>query len=305
MSFRWIKKLVYVCNPVGLGDDYLWMILKDGIEPNNKIQLAYNNDIRAIDISKNQQEYYATAIHEPEVEFNIIRNIEGLNYNGKFQEAVEYKATQIPTRLIKYYGLNENEIINKSKMEYLKEQKIYLSSFSGFNDPFEGKFFRFDSAKLENYGWNKDMVKHYYDSIAGNFRYTCLSDTDENNMPMWTYYANNHQGFCVEYLLCDTQKKYIFPVTYEPERVAANVITTNLLYEYMEMKEQGRNYTDTSSDANVYLQMMILSLAAKHKSWEHEKELIDAVKDIDVCKMYQTEIDEDSSEFGFNQNLIG
>lgn len=48
---------------------------------------------------------------------------------GKFQEAVEYKATQIPTRLIKYYGLNENEIINKSKMEYLKEQKIYLSSF--------------------------------------------------------------------------------------------------------------------------------------------------------------------------------
>lgn len=254
---------------------------------------------------------------------------------GKFQEAVEYKATQIPTRLIKYYGLNENEIINKSKMEYLKEQKIYLSSFSEFNDPFEGKFFRFDSAKLENHGWNKDMVKHYYDLIAGNFRYTCLSDTDENNMPMWAYYANNHQGFCVEYLLCDTQKKYIFPVTYEPERVAANVITTNLLYEYMEMKEQGRNYTDTSADANVYLQMMILSLAAKHKSWEHEKEyriisfwdyfpaiptkiyiginckeehkkeLIDAVKDIDVCKVYQMEIDEDSSAFGFKQNLIG
>lgn len=122
---------------------------------------------------------------------------------------------------------------------------------------------------------------------------------------MWAYYANNHQGFCAEYLLCDTQKKYIFPVTYEPERVAANVITTNLLYEYMEMKEQGRNYTDTSADANVYLQMMILSLAAKHKSWEHEKELIDAVKDIDVCKVYQMEIDEDSSAFGFKQNLIG
>lgn len=60
------------------------MILKDGIEPNDKIQLAYNNDIRAIDISKNQQEYYATAIHEPEAEFDIIRNIEGINYDGKF-----------------------------------------------------------------------------------------------------------------------------------------------------------------------------------------------------------------------------
>lgn len=112
------------------------------------VQLAYNNDIRAIDISKNQQEYYATAIHEPEVEFDIIRNIEDINYDGKFQEAVEYKATQIPTRLIKYYGLNEDENINKSKIEYLKRQKIYLSSFSGFNDPFEGKFFRFDSANI-------------------------------------------------------------------------------------------------------------------------------------------------------------
>ncbi len=84
VSYRWIKKLVYVCNPVGLGDDYLWMILKDGIEPNDRIQLAHNNDIRAIDIAMNQQEYYATAIHEPEVEFDIIRNIENINYDGKF-----------------------------------------------------------------------------------------------------------------------------------------------------------------------------------------------------------------------------
>lgn len=253
---------------------------------------------------------------------------------GKFQEAVDYKATQIPTRLVKYYGLNENEIVNKSKIQYLKAQKIFLSSFSGFNDPFEGKFFRFDKEKLESSGWDKDMVKHYYDSIAGSFRYTCLSDTDENNMPMWAYYANNHQGFCVEYLLCDMQKKYIFPVTYEPERVAANAITTNLLYEYMEMKEEGRHYTNTSADANVYLQMLILSLTAKHKSWEHEKEyriisfwdyfpliptkiyiginckeqyrneLIEAARSIDVCKVYQMEIDEDSNEFGFKQNLL-
>lgn len=83
MSYRWIKKRAYICYPAGLGDDYLWMILKDGIEPNDRIQLAYNNDIRAIDISKNQQEYYATAIHEPEVEFDIIRNIEDINFDDK------------------------------------------------------------------------------------------------------------------------------------------------------------------------------------------------------------------------------
>lgn len=153
-------------------------------------------------------------------------------------------------------------------------------------------------------------------------------------MPMWAYYANNHQGFCVEYLLCDMQKKYIFPVTYEPERVSANSITTNLLYEYMKMKEEGREYTDTSADANVYLQMLILSLAAKHKSWEHEKEyriicyrddfpaipfkiyiglnckeeykkeLIEVGRSIDGCKVYQMEFNEDSEEFGLKQKLL-
>lgn len=34
---------------------------------------------------------------------------------GKFQEAVEYKATQVPTRLVKYYSLNDNVTVNKSK----------------------------------------------------------------------------------------------------------------------------------------------------------------------------------------------
>ncbi len=253
---------------------------------------------------------------------------------GKFKEAVEYKATQIPTRLVKYYSLNDDKIVNESKIQYLKEQRIFLSSFSGFNDPFEGKFFRFDRERLESSGWSKEMVVDYYESLAAGFRYTCLSDTDENNMPMWAYYANNHQGFCVEYLLCDSQKKYIFPVTYEPERVSANAITTNLIYEYMQMKKDGKSYTETSADANVYLQMLVLSLAAKHKSWAHEQEyriichrddfpaipsriyiglnckeeyrekLLDVAKSIDVCNAYQMEFDEESSVFGLKQTLL-
>ena len=253
---------------------------------------------------------------------------------GKFSEAVAYKATQIPTRLVKYYSLNDDKNTNESKIQYLKEQRIFLSPFTGFNDPFEGKFFRFDKEKLDSCGWDREMVITFFISLAKSFKYTCLSDTDENNMPMWAYYANNHQGFCVEYLLCEMQKKYIFPVTYEPERVSANAITTNLLYEYMKMREEGKDYTDTSADANVYLQMMILSLAAKHKSWEHEreyriichrddfpaipseiyiglnckeeyrKELIEVGKSIDVCKVYQMEFDEDSEVFGLKKKLI-
>ena len=88
----------------------------------------------------------------------------------KFQEAVEYKATQVPTRLIKYYSLNDNEVVNKSKIQYLKEQRIFLSASSGFNDPFEGKFFKFDKEKLESSGWDKDMVVDCYTSLAAKHK---------------------------------------------------------------------------------------------------------------------------------------
>lgn len=84
LAFRWISKLVYVCNPADVGNDYLWMILKDGIEPNDKIQLAHNEKMKAMEIASNTEKYYATASREPEVDFEIVRCIENINYNGKF-----------------------------------------------------------------------------------------------------------------------------------------------------------------------------------------------------------------------------
>lgn len=191
---------------------------------------------------------------------------------GKYQDAVDYKCTKIPTNLFKYISLGEDIQINESKFDYLEQGKIYLSAFGGFNDPFEGKFFKFDKDKLEEKGWSIDGVKEYYATIANNFRYTCLSETGEQNMPMWAYYANNHAGFCVEYQFIDTQKKYIFPVTYEPERMPANSIITNLIHEYLTLKKAGKDYKESSSDASVYNQLLLLSMAAKHKSWEHEHE---------------------------------
>lgn len=84
LAFRWISKLVYVCNPADVGNDYLWMILKDGIEPNDKIQLVHNEKMKAMEIASNTEKYYATASREPEVAFEIVRCIENINYNGKF-----------------------------------------------------------------------------------------------------------------------------------------------------------------------------------------------------------------------------
>lgn len=60
------------------------MILKDGIEQNDKIQLAYNEEMKAIEIASNTEQYYAIAYREPEVNFKIARRVEDTNCNGDF-----------------------------------------------------------------------------------------------------------------------------------------------------------------------------------------------------------------------------
>ncbi|MDR2559131.1 MAG: UPF0489 family protein [Oscillospiraceae bacterium] len=86
LAFRWISKLTYICNPNEPGNDYICYILKDCIEPNNKIQLPFNDKYPASDLndSYKRKNYLKTAQLEPEVDFEIIRKIENVNYDGNF-----------------------------------------------------------------------------------------------------------------------------------------------------------------------------------------------------------------------------
>ena len=86
IAFRWISKLTYVCNPSEDGYDYLPYILKDGIEPNDRIQLPYNPDRSPFDLNDDmtKRSYLDSAILEPEVAFEIIHKIEDVTYDGDF-----------------------------------------------------------------------------------------------------------------------------------------------------------------------------------------------------------------------------
>lgn len=89
-------------------------------------------------------------------------------------------------------------------------------------------------------------------------------------MPMWAYYANNHQGFCVEYKLSETQKNLIYPVFYEDKRIKGNWIIGNLLASYEKMNTSMSG--EKKEDFYFYLQTLFLTSSIKHTSWRHEKE---------------------------------
>lgn len=193
----------------------------------------------------------------------------------KLKEATEYKNSCIPDVLYKYYWLDDNEEKNERRLNTLAEGKVYMSSLGGFNDPFEGQAFVFDENELRNKGWNLKWFKDFVEQINSNAGVGCFCNVDEKeqNMPMWAYYANNHSGFCVEYLIDRRVKKFMYPVSYDDTRAPGNAIIGNIIDQTLELIKDGKGEDNMSGELNALNHMAYLSLTSKHKSWKHEKEV--------------------------------
>jgi Protein of unknown function (DUF2971) len=101
----------------------------------------------------------------------------------------------LPLYLYRYRGLTSRSTLMRRELDAITRPYIYCSVFSNLNDPMEG-FYRPSSGVrrsvdyepiVENLLAQKNLV-----GIAS------LSDTKDNEL-MWTHYASNYSGICVEY----------------------------------------------------------------------------------------------------------
>lgn len=193
----------------------------------------------------------------------------------RYGEAVRYKCSQIPNVLYKYCWLDGDAEKNELRLATLEAGQIYLATLEQFNDPFEGKAFIFDEDKLIEKGWKKEQFEDYIKEMNSKWRVCCFANPDEKqqNMPMWAYYANNHQGFCVEYNMSLEQKKYLYPVSYDEKRVSGNVILGNLLNGIMAMMKYAEDSSHMPGEISAFIHLALLSITCKHISWQHEKEV--------------------------------
>lgn len=206
------------------------------------------------------------------MDYNFYMNLISVD---KLKEALNYRKSLIPDVLYKYYWLDDNEEKNERRLSTLAEGKVYMSSLDGFNDPFEGKAFVFDESELKSKGWKLQVFKDYIEKINSNVGIGCFCNVDEKeqNMPMWAYYANNHAGFCVEYLIDNEIKKFMYPVSYDETRAVGNSIIGNIINQTLNLIEEGKNEEDMSGELCALIHMAYLSLTSKHVSWKHEKEM--------------------------------
>lgn len=196
---------------------------------------------------------------------------EKLRNNG-LVEATEYKNKFIPKVLYKYNSLLDDRYVNfkeenQKRLDSLKENKLWVSHYKKFNDPFEFKMMTIDTERLNDTEWKIEHIESYLDLFKDRTLISCFS-SDGNNMPMWAHYANNHKGYCVKYSVLKPES--IFPVLYEPIRVKSAVIITNLISEMYKGYEKG--LPEPTEEFYKYFSYFYLSLTCKHDFWGYENE---------------------------------
>ena len=190
-----------------------------------------------------------------------------LYFRVGIEEAYKFKYRNIPSKLYKYQPYKENRIsaiINK---------KLRFSMPKDMNDPFDCRGVCWNTDEIENFlktRVQKDKIKEFdsIDSIVegaiaslrNNIKITCFSE-ELFSMPMWSHYADNHTGFCIEYDFTrlsyeNDLTKYLFPVGYDSRRYDI----TNLF----------KKTFNEPYDPRVILLCFLMNL--KHSSWSYEKE---------------------------------
>lgn len=168
----------------------------------------------------------------------------------------------------------------------IETQTIHLSVNGVMNDIYEG---------MPNMEGNLPYYK--VQKLKDLAMMSCLSETNNNNL-MWSHYADEHKGFCVEYDLKRLSEdrfdiiKHLFPVIYGSKRLIKKDIDS-LIGSHMELNKaiEERIFYEGKETLDDILPLFL----TKGSVWEYEQEWR-----IIYTKKQMYDIDEDEL---YNGNL--
>ncbi len=193
-----------------------------------------------------------------------------LLYDKKFDEALQYRMSKVPNKLLKFISLSDDKAENNKKFLSLKTNMAWFSPVKSLNDPYEFMCMYIDKKELKEHNYSdKDILEFekFFKQQLDNWDILSLSNAGVDSLPMWAYYTNNSKGFCIEYEVENPMA--IFPVSYEPKRIPITYIVANFFNEFYEMMEKGEKI---NPKVEFYASVFRYQLYSKHNSWKHEKE---------------------------------
>lgn len=147
----------------------------------------------------------------------------------------------IPQSVFKYYNTN------KFSIESLKFKYLFHSNYKDFNDPFDCNLdlICFEKEKKRTHFKKKEVIiKENFSNIG-----VCCFSRNVNSILMWSHYAENHKGFCLEFY---SNRK----------REGVNPLDVNYVDVFMKA-----SFYDNKNDAAFHM------IFTKAEQWNYEAEL--------------------------------
>lgn len=119
---------------------------------------------------------------------------------------------------------------------------------------------------IQERGYQLDLIRMLLDQSRKSIGISCFSNNFNNNMPMWAHYSNNHQGFCMEYQVKNSDLFY--PVFYERKRIKTVSVFPDVISE-IKNTLAGKK---TKYKFELLMSIILLELCLKHNTWKYEQE---------------------------------
>ncbi|MGG7077369.1 DUF2971 domain-containing protein [Clostridium sardiniense] len=208
--------------------------------------------------------------------------------------------------------------INDYTLDMIKEGMIWASNPDSFNDPYDclldfdaievirGKFRKKNLVQIKEI--DKESLKiithkieYAMEKIKKEIAIICLSE-ENNNILMWSHYANNHQGVCFEYdgnEVCEFSE--IYPIVYikenidlseslidiDPHGIQKKIMIKSSVWEYEKEWRIILNNSEPEKSGGLIKFPKIKSIYLGCKTKEEDKEKIIALAKEKGINVYQ------------------
>lgn len=197
----------------------------------------------------------------------------------------------------KYYKYipfgRSNSKRRKWTMDIFRNNRLYLGHFNDLNDPMEAMFYA-------NHLTNQHIKQ--IQSLKPNILIGCLTQT-YTDILMWTHYADNHLGCCIEFEINRIDGDYIEAMNYSTQIEApqhssilgesVNILTNKLQPWEHEQEIRYLRQIDRNNDDSHYVYINIttvyLGVKLSEKSANYYQKLITQISPSITVRQIRTE----------------
>lgn len=190
---------------------------------------------------------------------------------------------KLPQTVYRFVALGEDEQKNELRFGTLARDELWFSCPKPLNDPFEGTNvyystkYRYDMlfANGEDVEYRREEFIDYLLANRKNF-FLCSLSKGRESSSMWSRYAGESQGFCIEYEVTDTRRLY--GVCYRKKKLDVGPVMERLHAELTFRRISRGEYEATLQE------MQKLWFTYKSANWADEQEIRCIVTKENSCR---------------------